>query len=995
MQFELLARFVAAALLAFLVTSRAAAGDGPSLCCPSDLDGDGSVAAGDLAVLLGSWGPVTGEEPSDLDGSGEVDAGDLATLLGAWGLCPVSCLKTLVVGRIELSDGTPVSRAVVLTDLGGQGVSGADGSFSFEVEVVEQTNAINATAVATLDGVTYTGTKLVSPIELDGVTDAGTIVISADAGCSGAVGWLPGFGAPGMNKTVYALTVFDDGSGSGPAIYAGGEFTTAGSVLANRIAKWDGSVWSTLGSGSANGVNNTVYALTVFDDGAGPALYAGGLFTTAGGVTANRIAQWDGASWSSLGTGAANGVSDIVHALTVFDDGSGGGPALYAGGNFTLAGGGSANRVAKWNGSAWSSLGTGAANGVNGIVHALTEFDDGSGSGPMLYAGGAFTMAGGATANRIAKWNGSSWSSLGTGAANGVISTVYALAVFDDGPSDGFVGGPALYVGGAFTSAGGVTASGIARWDGSSWSSLGTGSANGMNQAVFALKVFDDGSGDGPVLYAGGAFTTAGGVTANRLAKWDGTSWSSLGANSSNGVNDTVFAFEVSEVGSGGGAALFAGGAFPSAVGKPVNNIATWDGTALSALVTDAGNGMNATIFALTVFDDGSGGGPALYAGGSFGIAGGVAANSIAKWDGTSWSALGIGTGALNGTNNTVHALTVFDDGSGSGPALYAGGAFTTAGGVTANRIAKWNGSSWSSLGTGANSTVRAISIFDDGSGSGPALYAGGLFTSAGGLSVNFIAKWNGTTWSSLGTGSANGVNAAVEAITVFDDGPGDGTGLYAGGAFTAAGGVTASRIAKWDGTSWSSLGTGAANGVSSTVWALTVFDDGLGGGPALFAGGGFMTAGGVAANRIAKWDGAEWSSLGTGSANGMNGLVYALTAFDDGSGGGQALYAGGSFTTAGGVTANRIAKWDGSAWSSLGTGFANGVNDVVWDLAVLDDASESAPALFAGGGFMTAGGAASLRIAQWGCTASNDDAANGAAGASESRRPVMTEEKR
>jgi hypothetical protein len=126
-----------------------------------------------------------------------------------------------------------------------------------------------------------------------------------------------------------------------------------------------------------------------------------------------------------------------------------------------------------------------------------------------------------------------------------------------------------------------------------------------------------------------------------------------------------------------------------------------------------------------------------------------------------------------------------------------------------------------------------------------------------------------------------------------------------------------------------------------------------------------------------------------------MNGLVYALTAFDDGSGGGQALYAGGSFTTAGGVTANRIAKWDGSAWSSLGTGFANGVNDVVWDLAVLDDASESAPALFAGGGFMTAGGMVSLRIAQWGCTASNDDAANSAAGASESQRPVMTEEKR
>ena len=51
--------------------------------------------------------------------------------------------------------------------------------------------------------------------------------------------------------------------------------------------------------------------------------------------------------------------------------------------------------------------------------------------------------------------------------------------------------------------------------------------------------------------------------------------------------------------------------------------------------------------------------------------------------------------------NNTVRALTVFDDGS--GPALYAGGAFTTAGGVAANHIAKWNGSSWSALGSGMN----------------------------------------------------------------------------------------------------------------------------------------------------------------------------------------------------------------------------------------------------------------------------------------------------
>ena len=72
---------------------------------------------------------------------------------------------------------------------------------------------------------------------------------------------------------------------------------------------------------------------------------------------------------------------------------------------------------------------------------------------------------------------------------------------------------------------------------------------------------------------------------------------------------------------------------------------------------------------AMAVFDDGSGGGPALYAGGGS-IAGGVVVNHVAKWDGSSWSSLG------GGMNNAVHALAVFDDGSGGGPALYAGGGY-------------------------------------------------------------------------------------------------------------------------------------------------------------------------------------------------------------------------------------------------------------------------------------------------------------------------------
>ena len=84
----------------------------------------------------------------------------------------------------------------------------------------------------------------------------------------------------------------------------------------------------------------------------GTNLYAGGYFTTAGGVTATNIAKWDGSAWSALGSGM-NGDGDIVYALAVS------GTNLYAGGDFTTAGGVPANYIAKWNGSAWSALGSG------------------------------------------------------------------------------------------------------------------------------------------------------------------------------------------------------------------------------------------------------------------------------------------------------------------------------------------------------------------------------------------------------------------------------------------------------------------------------------------------------------------------------------------------------------------------------------------------------------------------------------------------------------
>ncbi len=903
---------IAIALL--IVGSRVHAGGG-SLCCPSDVDGDASVGATDLAIVLGAWGPTRGGIAADIDGSGAVDATDLALLLGNWGNCSTPCLKTLVTGHVALADGTPVSDAVLITDLGGKGVSGLDGSFSFEVDLTEETTSLTLTAVASLRGTTFSGTKRISSVVFDGVTEGGLVTVIAGAPCDPS--WLPTFGgAPGTDGTVLALAVFDDGLGGGPGLYAGGGFTLAGGVPANRIAKWDGSRWSAL----AGGLSGTVQALVVHDDGSGPALFAGGFFTNADGNPVNRIAKWDGVTWSPLG----DGLSSVAYALAVYDDGLGEGPALYAGGAFTAAGGVAANRIARWNGSSWSAVGSVPENGggVSGDVWALTAFDDGSGS--ALYVGGTFGTAGGVSASRIAKWNGASWSALGLG----VNSTVRALASFNDGSGD------ALYAGGVFTAAGGIPASRVARWDGAAWSPL----ASGVNGQVNALVSFDDGSGAGPQLIAGGDFTTAGGVAASRLAAWTGSAWSSFAT----GATSAVAALVAADQWEGAERKLFVGGSFAAVGDLYAYRVAGWNGSSWSTL----GSGLNQPVFALTVFDDG--GGSALFAAGQFEAAGSAIARNIAKWNGVAWVPLGTGLGAS--PSDKVYALTVFDDGAGDGPALYAGGEFTTAGGAPANRIAKWDGSTWSPVGSGLNGAVHALLVLDDRRGGSARLVAGGAFTTAGSSDAFRIAAWDGQSWSSLGLG----LGGAVQSLAAFDDGTGGGTALYAAGTFASAGFTPANNIAKWDGTAWSALGAG----VNLSAYSMAVFDDGSGSAPALYVGGNFSAAGGSPASRVAKWDGTAWSPLGSG----MNKPVTALFVFDDGSDTGALLYAGGDFTSAGGVVVDRIARWNGVRWSGLDGAFFNGeVNAfTTWDAG-------SGPALIVGGGFSLSASGDSF-LSAYGC---------------------------
>jgi hypothetical protein len=135
-----------------------------------------------------------------------------------------------------------------------------------------------------------------------------------------------------------------------------------------------------------------------------------------------------------------------------------------------------------------------------------------------------------------------------------------------------------------------------------------------------------------------------------------------------------------------------------------------------------------------------------------------------------------------------------------------------------------------------------------------------------------------------------------------------------------------------------------AGGGLNGPVTAMTVYDD------KLIVAGEFTTAGGLPANHIAAWDGTAWSPLGSG----INGSVGALTVYNGN------LIVGGGFTTAGGTSASNIASWDGTAWSPLGSGINGGVGA----LTVYNGT------LIAGGGFTTAGGTSASNIASWDGTA-------------------------
>ena len=266
-------------------------------------------------------------------------------------------------------------------------------------------------------------------------------------------------------------------------------------------------------------------------------------------------------------------------------------------------------------------------------------------------------------------------------------------------------------------------------------------------------------------------------------------------------------------------------------------------------------------VFALAVMDGGK-----VFVGGDFSAAGGVAVANIACWDSVTntWQALG------EGVNGAVRALAVY------GSSLYVGGSFTQAGGVPSEALARWDDAaqSWSASGSlaldGGTPAVYAIATSAGGD-----VYVGGNFTAVGGIPVHNLARLDGSGWHDMG----GGVSAATpQAASVYALELGTGGALYAGGVFTTAGGSPASNIARWDGSAWHPVG-GGVGGLNARVNAIVSRVDNT-----LFVGGYFSEAydglgATLFANNIARWNGAAWSDLEGGVNSNVNALYDLGTA--------------------------------------------------------------------------------------------------------------------
>ena len=697
-----------------------------------------------------------------------------------------------------------------------------------------------------------------------------------------------------------------------------------------------------------------LYAVAVRSNGD---VFVAGDTDSIGGLQTGRVARW-GASdqkWHTLGKGIPWG---RVYSLAIIE------PYLYVGGYFDTVSGTdiTAYGMARWNmnTNTWSTVGGSGLTPTNGDVLALAV--DGGGN---LYAAGDFTAVNGVSALNVAKWNGSAWSALGGGLGT-TSSKVYAL-VWQ---------GTKLIAGGNFTAL-----KYIAYWDTALGSPAWTTLGGGTNNNVIALAA------DSSFIYVGGAFTNvyygATTVPVKYIAQW---TWSSGGywQDMNGGFNGP----DVDALAVGPDGKLYAGGRFSQSGSTNTSNLARWNAGSWEPVhASSLREGVDGNVYALAFSgqDMWIAGGfqsagsysadyviiynltdqqwhtpggnapngqvnailanyPNIYYGGAFSYAGGIQTSGVVSYNvlTKTWSALGTGLGGYAGLFNdgpVVKALAIYAN------SLYVGGIFNTAGGVTVHNLARFdlNSNTWYDVGGGVStcSTLLCTPMVNALYFAGGILFVGGYFENAGTYTVNNVAEWSGGAWYPLtdSTSSLTGTNGSVYAIGMNQA----NSDIYLGGSFT----TPAAKITRWNGAHWYTVGSGTLNGDVNAIDYV---------GSNLYIGGSFTNAGGSGANYLARSSGGgNWVAVG-GS---VDGVVRALA--DNLS----ELLVCGDFNNAGALLVKHVARWNGSQWKALGSG-VGGVQGFSVNPSV-NAIDIDGPFVYLGGTLRSAGPFISDNIAIWG----------------------------
>lgn len=596
------------------------------------------------------------------------------------------------------------------------------------------------------------------------------------------------------------------------AIYIGGDFSYAGPYTG-------GAALISAGSGElipdfpvVNG-----YVVAVAPDGAG-GWYIGGAFSKVGGVARNNLAQISAGgevtAWNP-GVWLDNPSYSAIVWDIVFSDG-----IVYAGGYFSGAGGASRRHIA-----AVDAV-TGAATDWNPdpncSVRGVTALEV---SGGLVYASGDFSTIGGQARKGIAALD--SVTGDATAWNPGADSSIYII--MDIAVSDGVV-----YVGGSFSKIGGVARANIAALNAVTGETEDWDPAPGGSTPLFFSIVI---SGD--IVYVGGYFNSIGGESRANVAALDRITGLATGWNPQ--PSSLVSSLAVS------GGKVYIAGEFTAVGGVARANIAALN--ADTGLLLGFSPAASAGVYALSATEDN------VLAGGAFSSVGGVTRRHIAALD----PVTGAATEWNPEANDTVRCLAVMGD------MVYAGGDFSAIGGEERYGIAAVNRATGLTVGwefSGCDDTVRAL-VISDGVG-----YAGGDFAAIGGAIRSRIAALDMATGQALPWNP--GTNKTVHALALSQD------KLYVGGSFTTIGGLGRNRIAavnRFTGQP-SSWNPNAGN----TVYSLSVAGD------LVYAGGQFSQIGGLARQGVAALDcvsgeATEWHPEGfyrTVSLAVSNGVVYA-----------------------------------------------------------------------------------------------------------------------